>query len=69
MTTFDLIEGECYTYNFPACPGSRPSVFLGNVRVGSTHYLAFQVVETDYEEGEVNFINPKRLSAIRPETW
>ena len=66
MTLFDLIEGECYTYNFPACPPSMPSIFLGNVRVGDSLFLAFQNLD---EDGEVRFFNPERLSTIRPDTW
>lgn len=74
VTKYELVEGDCYTYNFPACPPAKPSVYLGNVQVGSTEYLAFQTVEGHdldgfAQEGEVRFLNPLRLSSIRPDSW
>jgi len=66
VTSFELIEGECYTYKFDNNYQFGPlSLFRGCVFVGETSYLVFQSVDDD----EVVFINPARLRSIRPDTW
>jgi hypothetical protein len=64
-TTFRLIEGELYSFNFPKSPAGR-GVFLGIVEpIG---YLAFEVAD-DAAGDPVKFLNPAQLAALRPETW
>jgi hypothetical protein len=48
---------------------SADSSFLGEILVGNDWWLVFKEYSSEEDGGEVMFVNPAHIQAIRPESW